>query len=193
MARLAEFYVYALIDPRFDCVFYIGKGKNKRINDHEKEAAKGTYSSKCKVIRDIWDSGVSIKKQVIKWFASEKDAYAFEKELIDLVGLDRLTNVIAGGGGVPERQEKEKTFTAQDWLKILLIRPHLTAKWFANNQKKVSVEFEGNIHTKIIAWVLQSMFNAAFPKALSEVVKDKFATERLVKEMKEYGIAITYA
>lgn len=193
MPSLARYYVYALIDPRHESVFYIGKGKNNRIDHHEKEAAKGIYSNKCKTIREIWNHGLTIKKHIVKWFLSEKDAYDFEKELIDLVGLDRLTNVVAGGGGIPERQKSEKVFSANDWLKILLVRPHLTARWFANDRKNVTIEHEGNIHTKIIAWVLQSMFNSAFPKALDEVTKSKQATEKLAEEMKDHGVILTYA
>jgi hypothetical protein len=35
-----EFYVYGLIDPRTEKLFYIGKGKGKRISQHfnEKES-----------------------------------------------------------------------------------------------------------------------------------------------------------
>ena len=29
-----EYYVYGLIDPRNDSIFYVGKGKGKRYLDH---------------------------------------------------------------------------------------------------------------------------------------------------------------
>ena len=36
-----KYYVYHLIDPRDNSVFYIGKGTGNRINDHQKEALRG--------------------------------------------------------------------------------------------------------------------------------------------------------
>ena len=35
-----EFYVYELIDPRTNSVFYIGKGKGKRVFQHLNEKQK---------------------------------------------------------------------------------------------------------------------------------------------------------
>ena len=35
-----SYYVYELIDPRDDRVFYVGKGKKGRIDQHEAEARK---------------------------------------------------------------------------------------------------------------------------------------------------------
>lgn len=37
---MSEFYVYALIDPKVDEIFYIGKGKNNRHLDHIKEVVE---------------------------------------------------------------------------------------------------------------------------------------------------------
>ena len=34
-----SYYVYELIDPRDDRVFYVGKGKKGRIDQHEAEGA----------------------------------------------------------------------------------------------------------------------------------------------------------
>ena len=35
-----EYYVYCLVDSRNKEVFYVGKGKNQRVFDHEKWALK---------------------------------------------------------------------------------------------------------------------------------------------------------
>lgn len=91
------YYVYKLIDPRCGTVFYVGKGKDKRINAHEKEALKGKNGAKCDKIRDIINSGNKVKKEIVKRFASENDAYQYEEKLISKIGLNNLTNVAKGG------------------------------------------------------------------------------------------------
>lgn len=94
------YYVYALIDPRNNKPFYIGKGKGSRIDAHEKEAAKGVYSRKCKRIREIQDDGESVVKLKLSHHKQEQDAYDAEAQEIERIGLDNLTNVVPGGGGV---------------------------------------------------------------------------------------------
>lgn len=92
------FYVYELVDPRTGAVFYVGKGTNRRLDAHEREARVGRVSRKCQRIRDIEAEGYSIGKRVVEWFADEQQAYNFESELVDRHGLDNLTNAIPGGG-----------------------------------------------------------------------------------------------
>ena len=52
---LNGYYVYALVDPRNDKVFYIGKGIGNRVFSHELESGKSPSSEKKKLhkIRDI--------------------------------------------------------------------------------------------------------------------------------------------
>ena len=38
------FYLYHLIDPRNQIPFYVGKGKNNRMYDHEKLTRRGGCS-----------------------------------------------------------------------------------------------------------------------------------------------------
>lgn len=93
-----KYYVYELIDPRTDAVFYIGKGCGARIDAHEIEARKGRVSSKCERIREIESFGLRVTKAKVKTFANEQEALDFEAEHIASYGLDSLTNIIPGGG-----------------------------------------------------------------------------------------------
>jgi hypothetical protein len=50
---MSRFFVYDLIDPRNDEVFYVGKGTKNRPYEHAKYAKAGVRSRKCNRIREI--------------------------------------------------------------------------------------------------------------------------------------------
>ena len=101
LAAINGYYVYALIDPRTNDVFYIGKGTGNRVFSHEAESEKGSLSEKRKIqkIKDIEKSGFSVKRIMINWGLSEQEAFAAEASLINfynLISENRLTNIVAG-------------------------------------------------------------------------------------------------
>jgi hypothetical protein len=91
------YYIYQLIDPRNSKPFYVGKGKGKRMYDHENEANGDSEHPKCHLIREIKSLGYAIEYNVVKRFEIEDDAYDYEEKLIDEIGLHNLTNKIRGG------------------------------------------------------------------------------------------------
>jgi hypothetical protein len=106
-----EYYVYALIDPRSNELFYIGKGKGKRATQHSKEILKEGQGnrSKLKVISEIKECGKEVKIKYIIRDINEEAAYFLEEILIDRIGRKLLrhgplTNITVGG--VNERHEK---------------------------------------------------------------------------------------
>lgn len=79
-----KYYVYALCKPNGD-VFYIGKGKGKRINHHFQEYhLKRSNSRKNKTIRKY---GNSVKREILCYFDTEDRAYEYEEWLISYYGL----------------------------------------------------------------------------------------------------------
>lgn len=94
-----SYYVYELIDPRDNSVFYVGKGKNGRIDQHEAEARTGRQSRKCDRIRAIEAAGLKVRKRKVSRHTDEVEAYDAEIERIAFYGLANLTNVVSGGGG----------------------------------------------------------------------------------------------
>lgn len=93
-----EYYVYHLIDPRNGEIFYVGKGKDGRAKDHQREATKPKviYSRKEKRIREVLRAGYEPKIDKVMLFDCEAEALRFEREEIERIGKDKLTNVLRG-------------------------------------------------------------------------------------------------
>lgn len=95
-----KYFVYDLIDPQSDLTFYVGKGKGNRPKQHIKDALSGVQSRKCEMIREIMQAGFEVRILIVKRFSCEAKAYEFETDRIAAFGLENLTNVMPGGGGV---------------------------------------------------------------------------------------------
>ncbi len=101
LEALNGYYVYALIDPRNDKVFYIGKGIGNRVFSHEIEYEKSINLEKDKIniIREINKSGFKVKRLIINWGLNEKEAFIAEATLINLLKYSsyiQLTNEVSG-------------------------------------------------------------------------------------------------
>lgn len=101
LISLGEYYVYGLIDPRTKQIFYIGKGKNNRVFEHEKEIITNPDSEKLKLknILEIKDAGLEVEKIIINSNLNEEEAFAAEASLINAFNYikdTRLTNIVAG-------------------------------------------------------------------------------------------------
>lgn len=92
------FYVYALIDPISDAVFYIGKGKGVRVKSHAKNARKGVIDNvdKHRAIKRIHSLGKEVQEVILYNARSETEAYAVERELITMMADSGLTNISLG-------------------------------------------------------------------------------------------------
>lgn len=93
------FYVYALVDPRDDAVFYVGKGKGNRVSAHEAEARRGwTFQNprKTERIREIWNAGQQVGRTILAEGLTE--AAAFRKERLTIASFPKgaLTNRARG-------------------------------------------------------------------------------------------------
>jgi hypothetical protein len=144
-----KYYVYKLIDPRTDEVFYIGKGCGSRIKQHEREAKQGIKHPKCDVIIAILNAGLEVKHEIVKSFVKEEAAYKYEKRLISKHGLNKLTNLSPGGRisfpCKPSDPELQKT---KDWISVASMfykkitrgdngRYWFCGSWYAFNSTKL--------------------------------------------------------
>ena len=93
------FYVYNLIDPRDNSVFYIGKGKGNRMYKHEKYTLNNKLPNGNKSlfdkIKEIKMNNLDIIYKKVFETDDETLAYQFENKLINEVGIDNLCNSIS--------------------------------------------------------------------------------------------------
>lgn len=96
-----NYYVYALIDPKSDKVFYVGKGKGNRIYAHVEASELIDVKEVAKIakIREIRATGKEVKHVVIRHRLTEDQAFAVEAAMIDYVESVQklpLTNLVSG-------------------------------------------------------------------------------------------------
>lgn len=96
-------YVYALVDPRTDKIFYIGKGADDRVFDHCNFAIKEDAESlKLNLIREIIAEGQKVRHYILRHKLTNDEALIVESVLIDLLSYPEfnneslLTNVVSG-------------------------------------------------------------------------------------------------
>ncbi len=90
-----RYYVYILVDPRNNEVFYVGKGSGNRVFMHESE---DRYGEKNSIITNIQESGAEVKKYIVYSGMNEAEAFAVEAGIINLINtassfhFTKLTN-----------------------------------------------------------------------------------------------------
>jgi hypothetical protein len=94
VAHHLGYYVYLYIDPRNERPFYVGKGKDDRALSHLSEEAE---SRKCATIADLRVAGLKPRIDILAHgLRDEETAFRIEAAVIDLLGLDALTNEVRG-------------------------------------------------------------------------------------------------
>ena len=92
------YYVYALVDPRDNRIFYIGKGKGNRVFQHAKETLnENDQSLKLDIIRSILQEGKQVELYILRHNLTEEIAFIVESTLIDLLTYNKFnkTNLLA--------------------------------------------------------------------------------------------------
>ena len=125
-----KYYVYGLIDPRDNKIFYIGKGNGNRVFDHVIQAIMepNFNSLKYDIIREIESFRLNVQHIIIRHGIDEKTALEIEASLIDVLSLHSLTNIILGNRskiyGLQKHTDIEALYSAQELRtaeKLLLI------------------------------------------------------------------------
>jgi hypothetical protein len=92
-----KYYVYLLINPLNKKIFYIGKGKGDRVNNHQKEVEKNIINNgkKFEYIKEILSTGEDLQYHIFKKNLKEDDALTLERKLINRF-KNELTNIQSG-------------------------------------------------------------------------------------------------
>ncbi len=86
-------YVYLYIDPRNERPFYVGKGTGNRCFAHL--GGKGD-SEKNAVLKELRAIGLEPQIDILRYALTDDEASLVESCVIDLLGLDALTNKVHG-------------------------------------------------------------------------------------------------
>jgi hypothetical protein len=89
-------YVYCLVDPFSDKIFYVGKASsNNRVFEHLKSSKVET--EKTKKIKEIRLKNSEPRVEILRYgLESEEMAFEIEASIIDSLGLENLTNIVRG-------------------------------------------------------------------------------------------------
>lgn len=101
-------YVYALVDPRDESIFYVGKASaNNRAFNHLRIVAG--EEEKDMRIREIRAAGSEPNVEVLRYgLDSAQASFEVEAAVIDALGLENLTNKVRGHGIDRGRQKSSE-------------------------------------------------------------------------------------
>ena len=124
------FYVYGLYDKGKNEVFYIGKGSGHRMLNHVSEWCCGHICNAAKFERigNIYKSGGNITYLIFKETKNEKVAFAVERLLIKMMGIENLTNL---SGGFEPQSERDRV-KALDLLQRLKPNSAKRSKFYSS-------------------------------------------------------------
>lgn len=198
-----QYYVYCLVDPRDNKIFYIGKGHGNRVFNHAADSLNEDLDSlKLNTIREIHRQRLNVKYFIIRHGLTENEAYIVESALIDVLTYKEfnkesiLTNIQAGhhqwDKGVKTVNEINAMYDCQELIphsgdRIMCININKTYKpgsdyygvrenIYEATRKYWRVNINRARNADIVLSVYQGVVRAAFKPLEWRISEVKFAT-----------------
>lgn len=178
MRKTNDYYVYVIAETKTMKPIYIGKGKNNRLNWHMFAIKNGYHYNKklSNKIHKITENftkleNISIHKDSV--FEKESDALHREKELISMIGIDKLCNLTLGGDG--------SSLTKDSMEKIIKSRRSNGKPWHTEQTKiNIGNGRRGKPHSQETKEKLRNLFTGN--KSCRFGVKHTEETKRIMSE-----------
>jgi len=116
-----QYYVYALVNPKNNIPFYIGKGNGNRVFMHKEDALNGDEKTlKLETIRALKEEGLLVNHIIIRHGLTEKESFEVEASLIDFgdyFGFN-LSNIVQG-----QHSENKGLMTSDEIIRLFNAKP----------------------------------------------------------------------
>lgn len=189
-----NYYVYVLLDPRDNKIFYVGKGLGNRVFAHVAcSLDEALESDKLNLIREIGQSGNVVKYFIVRHGLTESEAFLVESVLIDFLSysdffsVKSISNIQAGHyqwfRGIKTAEELEILYACKP-LYLEDIR-HNVITININKTYNINSDFHPNIYEATRkSWVLSESRLNQIEYVLSEyrgVIRAIFRPTRWLK------------
>ena len=194
-----KYYVYIYSNPIKEEIFYVGKGKGDRVFAHLTEE---TETEKVKYLSDLKLKGLKPKIEIlIHGIEDEETALRVEAAIIDLIGINKLTNRQSGWKSATfGRMTLKQIISTYSKQQVEVIEPSIfirinqkfrysmsemelydytRGQWKVNVEKANKAKFAFAVYEGIIQEVYSILFWLEAGKTLNtrnenEAIKDRF-------------------
>lgn len=176
-------YVYYLEDPRDRSIFYVGKGQGERVFQHMKEAESYlgqdcAPTEKLDRIRSILAEGTKPQHVILRCGLSEEESLEVEAAMIDLLGIENLTNMVRGTGTERGKRDAERFYAPSRKVKT-------------HNLDFVCQD-ECNIDQPVILFRMNQLFNESLTtEQLYDATRGIWRINRNRASIALYGMAVS--
>ena len=144
-------YVYALVDPRDDSIFYVGKASaNNRAFDHLRLDKSPAAKKKNELIGEIRRARLEPKVEILRYgLKLAKDCFEVEAAIIDVLGLEHLTNEVRGHGIDRGRQTASEVERLHGSKPVALETIHESLMFFFIKKTYSPTKNEGELYDSV--------------------------------------------